>query len=88
MALAATIALAVSLPATASVVVADASSDPLKAAEAYQAYLAQYAPGMVQPIFDYSTIAALRGKMRPQCQAASPRDPDRSDRRRPTVQQA
>ena len=44
-------------PASAGLTAVDASSDPRKAAQAYSAYLAEHALGMVDPI--YSTIAAL-----------------------------
>jgi hypothetical protein len=61
-ALAAAIALTMSPPASAGITAIDASSDPLKAAEAYHAYLADYAPGMIEPIVDYSTIASQPAK--------------------------
>ena len=62
-ALAATIAIAAWLtPALAGIVSTDDSSNPLKAAEAYNTYLTEHAPGMVEPIVDYSEIAGQPAK--------------------------
>ena len=56
-ALAVTIAPALSPHAFAGVAQPDDSSDPLKAAAAFSKYLEEHAPGMVKPLVDYSALA-------------------------------